>query len=191
MKRRVIKIGGSLLLRSDLSALVDRWIARQSPAENLLIVGGGELIDAIRRLDHVHALNGDDVHWLCVDLLGATFQIARKLWPSAPFVDDAQSLVQRLEHGFVIQRPTLIMVSCFYRRGCDTVLPNDWRTTSDAIAAHLGMMVGADEVVLLKSCAVDATAGLDRLVADGVVDASLPLVGLSDGVLRVESLATT
>ena len=49
--RRVIKLGGSLLLRNSLRRDVLNWLSNQPPAKNIVIVGGGKIIDAVRDLD--------------------------------------------------------------------------------------------------------------------------------------------
>ena len=70
--RRVVKVGGSLLTRTDLQSKLTEWLDRQGKAQHLLVIGGGELIDAIRRLDRIRPADSSDVHWQCIDLLDVT-----------------------------------------------------------------------------------------------------------------------
>lgn len=181
--RRVVKLGGSLLVREDLVDRLHRWYTAQRAAETLLIVGGGELIDAIRRLDRVRPGDPAAVHWRCVDLLRATFETVTEWFPGwAVIASDAQ-FHQQLRDGFARDRPTLVSVSAFYRRDSAAGLPEDWRTTTDAIAAFLAHQVDADELVLLKSCEVDASADPTDLAAQGIVDPAFPLT--AEGVPKV------
>ncbi len=46
-----MKLGGSLLNCPHTVADLEQWLAAQSPQQTLLIVGGGELADAVRCLD--------------------------------------------------------------------------------------------------------------------------------------------
>ncbi|MGB1707369.1 MAG: hypothetical protein ACPHF4_06055, partial [Rubripirellula sp.] len=81
--RRIIKIGGSMLLREHLTTAVNQWLAAQSAGQTLIIIGGGKLIDAVREFDQQHAMPPQQTHWTCVDLLSVTAHFAADLfgWP--------------------------------------------------------------------------------------------------------------
>ncbi len=49
MSLRVIKLGGSLLTLPDWHERFLHWLAKEPPATNLLVIGGGELVDCLRR----------------------------------------------------------------------------------------------------------------------------------------------
>ena len=54
--RRVVKLGGSLLDRQDLQVCLPQRISqwdssRDTTADIFIVVGGGELVDAVRRHD--------------------------------------------------------------------------------------------------------------------------------------------
>ena len=189
--RRVVKVGGSLLLRDDLPAALPRWLATQSEAETLIVVGGGELIDAVRRLDQIRSGDSIEIHWLCVELLETTRQLFAQ-WFDWPSVCTADELDAASESGFSRQLPTLVAVKAFYGRrlvGHQRVaMPLDWRTTTDAIAALLAMRTRADELVLLKSCDVDPRASIEQLAIDRVVDEALPMVASQVKRVLVEKL---
>ena len=186
--RRVVKVGGSLLLRQDLPGALADWFERQRPAENIVIVGGGELIDAIRHLDAIRPGESSEVHWRCVDLLTITYQTLCDWFPHWEHVSNVESFERRVNFGFSSGKPTLVDVKAFYRRGDPSGLPLDWRTTTDAIAAVLGIKAIADEVVLLKSCDVSSSADIHDLASEGVVDDALPLVAAQVRSIRVEKL---
>lgn len=186
--RRVLKVGGSLLLRQDLQPALVEWLDRQSPAETLVIVGGGEVVDAIRRLDRIRPGNPVDIHWLCVDLLETTFSVFAS-WFDWDCIESPDSLRSRLLAGFSTQHPTLVAVNAFYDRGnANAEIPQDWRTTSDTLAALLALRTAADEIVLLKSCPVDPSASIQQLADLGIIDETLSLIESTIPPLRVESL---
>jgi aspartokinase-like uncharacterized kinase len=191
MMRRVIKVGGSLLLRTDLAEVLPRWISQQREAESLLIVGGGELIDAMRNLDKVCSVDPAEMHWMCVELLETTYQLFSE-WFHWPCIETAEAFQQADQTGFSVDTPTLVSVSAFYNRrsavAVDVDVPCDWRTTTDTIAALLARHVGAEELVLLKSCDVDPTASIEQLARSGVVDEALPGVASQATTIRVEKL---
>ncbi len=188
--RRVVKVGGSLIHRSDLTGALPRWFEAQPPAENLVIVGGGSLVNAIREIDSIRPGKPESTHWLCVDLLDCTFRLAAS-WFDWPAVADADQLAQSIEEGFEIDRPTLVAVRSFYGPDRDQgkrLLPSDWQTTTDSIAALLALVVNADELVLLKSCDVDSSLNYDQLAAAGIVDEAFPTVAEKVHRVRLEKL---
>ena len=90
--RRVIKLGGSLLEYGDLVGELRRWLAAQSPAQNLLVVGGGAMADAVRRADRLHGLGETAAHWLCVRAMGVNSRLIAALLPEADYVTSLDEL---------------------------------------------------------------------------------------------------
>lgn len=186
--RRVVKVGGSLLIRSDLKQALTTWLDSQSKAETLVVVGGGELIDAIRHLDRTHPGNPIETHWLCVDLLEATCRLCAS-WFDWKCVHTSETLQARIRDGFGVEVPCLISVSAFYdRSNAPKAIPQDWRTTTDTIAALLARIAAADELVLLKSCPTDPSASVQELADQGIVDEALPLIESTVPSIRVTTL---
>jgi aspartokinase-like uncharacterized kinase len=185
--RRVVKLGGSLLRRADLPERLSVWLAAQPPGETLVIVGGGELIDAMRRLDAVRPVDPATMHWRCVRLLRGTFETVRDWFPSWHVIESAAAFEAAIERGFATDAPTLISVPAFYHPGSaadSPPLPEDWRTTTDAIAGRLAVQVRAARVVLLKSCPVDPSADISELSRRGVVDQAI--AGIADRVPLID-----
>jgi len=75
----VVKLGGSLLSQPRWPEWLELWLGQQPPAAYLLIVGGGQAIDAMRHLDQTHTLDTAAMHWRCIRLLDATFEVAAEL----------------------------------------------------------------------------------------------------------------
>ncbi len=51
---RIIKLGGSLLTRSDWPSNLIAWVEKQVPMRNIVLVGGGLPADAVRAFDKAH-----------------------------------------------------------------------------------------------------------------------------------------
>ena len=187
---RVIKLGGSLLELPDLRSRFEAWFARQRPAVNVMIVGGGELVEAVRGIDQQQSLDAAFVHWVSIDLMATTAKLASEILGIGRLIATSQELsaflggIGTLGDG-AEPLVAVLQPSAYYcredaaRDGCD--LPEDWSCTSDSIAAWLATQVGACELVLLKSTAVDgecsrAVSGdqLELLSQSGVVDAAFP-----------------
>jgi aspartokinase-like uncharacterized kinase len=189
---RVVKLGGSLLTHEHLVPTMLDWVARQSPAQTLVVVGGGEIVDAVRTLDKKYPLPSAQVHWMCVDLLRATHLYAATMFPQWSSIDSVSKLrtvVATRDRG-----TSLVSISSFYGsdmpEGASTVaksLPSDWRTTTDALAGLLAVQVNADELVLLKSCEIPEV-GILELAMRGIVDETLPNLANLIPYIRVEQL---
>ncbi len=117
--RRVVKVGGSLLGREDLTIALPRWLERQAECETLMLTGGGGLVDAIRDLDAIRPGDPVRTHWICVELLDVTFRLMSN-WFDWPTVNTSAQLQQGLIEGFGIDRPTLVAVDAFYSREQDS-----------------------------------------------------------------------
>jgi aspartokinase-like uncharacterized kinase len=149
---RVVKVGGSLLDWPPLATVLPAWLVRQPPAWNVLIAGGGELADAIRRLDAAHALGDEAAHWLCIDALQIT---ARLLAAILGATEPANSLEDLPALQASAVQPVIFDPGEFLRHRESQLpgqtLPRDWSVTSDSIAARISHALAADELVLLKS----------------------------------------
>ena len=151
---RVVKVGGSLLRHQpeaqakDISATLLKWIAQQPPAINVLMAGGGEFADIIRRADATHNLGEETAHWLCVDALSITARLLAVIVNAAVVTEEKEL-------------PSLAASICVFNPGpflreiepriFATPLPHTWAVTSDSIAARLAEHLTASELVLLKS----------------------------------------
>ncbi len=186
--RRVVKVGGSLFVRRDLATALPAWIAAQSQAETIVIVGGGALVDAVRQIDQIHPGDPVKTHWRAIDLLQHTFEMCAELFDKWPRISDSGTLQRQQTQGFSTDNPTLVAVAAFLDRETRFDIPEDWRTTSDTIAAILAIRLGADELVLLKSCDVDPGSCVDEFAKQGMVDAALPSLARRLNRLRVEQL---
>jgi aspartokinase-like uncharacterized kinase len=147
----VIKLGGSLLGVDDLAPRLGRWLAAQAARANVMVVGGGSFADAIREAYRKHDLSEEAAHWLCVRILGVTAELVHRLLPESVLVRSFEELREVENQG----RLTLFETERFLREEEPVLspvpLPHCWGVTSDSIAARLAMLLGADELVLLKS----------------------------------------
>ena len=187
---RILKVGGSLFDMADLAVRLHSWLAEQAPAHHVLIAGGGPLANQIRQWHRLHPLGDEAAHWMCIDLTTVTAHLLHDRLPEIPLVEDDRLLCQRIgERGYTIFGPAN------WLRHSESALPGqplsrDWDTTSDAIAARLAIVLGADELVLLKSALPDGEARLPQLVADGYVDGMIGLLADELPPTRLVNLRT-
>lgn len=171
---RVVKIGGSLLTLQNVVDRVNAWLDTQPEATTLLVVGGGPTVDTIRDLAQLFSYTDEFLHWLCVDLLEASFQLVREQANCWNIISSREGLssIRRVHNR------SLVRIATFYSKdlvaGLPIPLPIGWQTTTDSLAALLAHVVAADELVLLKSCDVSDTENWESLAEMGIVDRAFP-----------------
>ncbi len=196
---RVVKLGGSLLDLSDLADRLRRWIRRQPPALNIILVGGGRLADAIRSADRLHSLGEDPAHWLCIRAMSLTAEMIAGLFDEIDLIreyDILRSLVKQRGQApricsepvpFVSPRSVIFDPEPFLRHdepACPgSPLPHGWHITSDSIAARLAVVLDADELVLLKSASPPAE-NFEQAARGGYVDEGFPSACLDVRAVR-------
>jgi aspartokinase-like uncharacterized kinase len=195
MDVRVVKLGGSLLDDADVAARYRRWLNTQRPARNVVIVGGGKLVEVLRRADRTHAINESLLHWLAIDCMGINARLVAGLLPEAELVAEwnglRRRLLQMLPEG---KSGTLVFdVTGFMRqiepRLPGTLLAHGWNVTSDSIAARVAAGLAAGELVLLKSALPSEEPQTTQALADiGYVDESFPTVAREVRMIRCVNL---
>jgi aspartokinase-like uncharacterized kinase len=178
---RVVKVGGSLFILPDLASRIKNWIKRQPPAINVLLAGGGELADTIRRADERHKLGESAAHWLCIEAMGVTSSWLATIgaWP---LFDTCERVIQLRSEQLVPKEATadvLVLDPRPFLKGPEPTvpgprLPQSWEVTSDSIGARLAGFLRADELVLLKSAPPPSWGPISELAESGYVDAFFP-----------------
>jgi aspartokinase-like uncharacterized kinase len=207
---RVIKVGGSLLDMPDLPKQLRDWLANQSLAHNVLVAGGGQLVEQVRRWHRgqppaeTERLDEVTAHWICIDLMSVTARLLHAWLPDLKYTAEMRLLERRM------QEPggTLFDVAKWLRSEEPTLpgtrLPCQWEVTSDSITARLAVALAADELVLLKSSwpkahgpktegskeegPVKEGQSLVALAEEGYIDRMLPLLAPELPPLRMVNL---
>jgi aspartokinase-like uncharacterized kinase len=165
----VVKVGGSLFDLPDLGRRLQNWLARQATAAILLIPGGGPAAEVVREYDRLFGLGEEQAHWLALMALALNAQLLSSLLPQAEVVPDIQALAPLWRDGKV---PVLDGYS-FARldEGKAGALPHCWTVTSDSLAARIARVMGAGELLLLKSTSLPAGMDWTEAGKRGLVDA--------------------
>ena len=170
----VVKVGGSLLEWENLERALQRWLASQSPARVVFVVGGGAPVDELRRYDQLHDLDAGDVHWAAVKIMSATAKVVASMLPGCPVVTRLKDIPSTSwpESTVVLDPYPFLRLD---EPACPgTKLAENWDVTSDSIAARLAEVSGAARLWLLKSSL--PPGGLDwQAAADiGFIDPEFP-----------------
>jgi len=143
MKRRVVKLGGSLLELRELAAKLKFWLHENGNMQNVIVVGGGDIANVIRRLDRTHGFLSQQSHELACKSMRLTASIVSYLIGEADLCRDEDELENS-------RTPTVIFDSSEWILQQPNV-PVSWDFTSDSIAARLATVLNAEELVLIKS----------------------------------------
>lgn len=173
IRTRVVKVGGSLFDLPDLADRLRRFLQDDADVCNLVVAGGGRLVDEVRRLDAIAPLDVRCAHWLCIDLMSVTARLlAERL------ATDVVPAEVALVSASYQPTATVVDVARWLREVEPTVsgakLTTGWEVTSDSIAARLAAAAVADELVLLKSALPTDENDLDSLARMGYVDTAFP-----------------
>ena len=170
MQRAVVKCGGSLLRSQAGPAALSRVLDELVDCYGglLVVVGGGEAADLVRRWHRRWNLADDTAHWLAVRAMQLNTHLLRALvCPQAPVIASMEGLDQ--EAPVVLADPEPLLREA--ERLTSWMLPASWDVTADAIAALLAAACRAETLVLVKQgqpmadlCHAERAGVVDRYV---------------------------
>jgi 5-(aminomethyl)-3-furanmethanol phosphate kinase len=166
--RLVVKLGGSLAASTSLAQWLHE-LTRNRSARFVVVPGGGPFADAVRAAQHAWQFNDQVAHAMA---LGAMDQFGQMLCGIEAGAVACTTRLQIgrawLEGGLPVWLPARLVSR-------ERRLARSWDVTSDTIAAWLAEALGANGLLLVKSCELPAD-GRDpvELAAAGIVDQALP-----------------
>ncbi len=183
----VVKVGGSLLDWNELPSRLSQFLTELANPRIVLIVGGGRAADFVRELDRVHSLGDSPSHHLAIRALDLTAHGLASLLPGLVVVHRESELRRVWASG---RRPVLAPRLMLERdaRDSDDPLPHSWDVTTDAISARLAILLGASELILLKSTSVPEGADRHEAARLGLVDPSFPTISRALSRVRYRNL---
>ncbi|RCS55968.1 hypothetical protein DTL42_00835 [Bremerella cremea] len=183
----VWKLGGSLFDLPDLAQRIRRLKAECYADFSVVIIpGGGEFADVVRRLDQNYQLSARDSHCLALEAMRINARmVANLLGESAALADPDQQqkrlqtwhasedTAKPMEVWDVINTWNLCLPALEERIA---PIPEDWTLTSDSIAALLAWYWQADRLVLCKSIDAPTTDDVHAWAKQGLVDLFFPQI---------------
>jgi aspartokinase-like uncharacterized kinase len=158
----VIKLGGSLL---DLDDLIQRLAvvrANRVAGAAVMIVGGAEAADVVRRFDRLYQLGERAGHWLAVRAMQFNAHVVAAAVGDSAMAGDENECGAAWRDGLLAVIDPLQWLQRDEMRG--VAVPHRWTFTSDSIAAHLASRLEATRLLMLKSRLLDRSDTVD----DGV-----------------------
>lgn len=169
----VVKVGGSLFDLPDLKPRLRRFVRNLKASRLLLVPGGGEPADYIRKLQPLHGFSEKRSHDLALAAMSFQGRILAEFFPRAPLAELPEEMAAAWASAKLpILEPTFMLE--LIELAHEVRLPKDWSFTSDSVAAAVAVYLQADKLILLKSCTAKPNRGWKELAADGVVDPQFP-----------------
>jgi aspartokinase-like uncharacterized kinase len=165
----VIKLGGSLLDLPELPGRLANFLADFARPRPIVVCGGGPTVDLIRAWDRLYAIGEEESHWIAVQALTLNALVLERVVPRLEHVQSPRDF-RRVWNA----EKTPLYDAYRFLKDLDEPspdpLPRRWRVTSDSIAARMATLLGASELVLLKSIALPGGTTIESAVEEGVVD---------------------
>ncbi len=181
--RRVTKLGGSLLNLPDLRGRLAQFLSCCVCEDVLWVIGGGGAADGVREFDSLHAIGAEAGHWMAVRAMQLNSFMIGQILPGALVVGHRGEAEDAWSGGRMPIADPYVWLQRDERAGL--TVPHRWSFTSDSIAAHIAIGVGAAHLTLLKSRIPSSDCPVSSAAEMGVVDedfewasASVPSVDL-------------
>lgn len=164
----VLKVGGSLSQTDALPELC-RQIGLLALRHDLLVVpGGGEFADLVRKYDRNYSLSETTAHHMAILAMDQYGFLLGELTPNSTLISDILGTDEAISGVVPILLPSRWLFE-------SDPLPHSWAVTSDSIAAWVAGQLKAPRLVLLKDVdglfsAGEAVGGFEKLAARMSVD---------------------
>jgi aspartokinase-like uncharacterized kinase len=169
----VVKIGGSL----NTDPLLPEWLellVQLGGGRVTLVCGGGAFADEVRRTQAHWRFDDLAAHNMAVLAMAQSAYMAWGLNPKLQLATNESEIRKVLHSGHT----ALWLPNEWLRSEPDG--DTNWDNSGDSIALGLARSLNAERLVVVKSCAIEPTAGLPGLAAAGILDRRF--LGLAEGV---------
>ncbi len=154
----VLKVGGSLSRGNGLNTLCEE-INRLGKERSLLVIpGGGDFADQVRKADRRYHLEQTAAHNMALLAMDQYGYVLHHLMRDCRLTHDLDIACTKAMSGETsILLPATIMMR-------EDPLPHSWHVTSDSIAAWIAARIGCARLILLKD--VDGLLNPNGIIAE-------------------------
>lgn len=139
----VLKIGGSLTKQPNSLVKLCKELSILAKTHRIVVVpGGGELADTVRRLYKTFTLSNVTAHKMAILAMDQFGLLLTDITPDAYFSYEIKKIKNNLETKLPIFLPSKLMF-------LEDPLENSWDVTSDSISAYFADKFEANELVLV------------------------------------------
>ncbi len=144
MNATVVKIGGSLSLYPEKLRALCLKISEISKEQKLIVVpGGGEFADVVRRLDKNFHLSSSTSHRMAILGMDQYGMLLSDLIPGSIMINK----LEEIEYYFDLNKLPIFLPSQLLLR--EDPLENSWDLTSDSIAVYIADRLQVTKVLLV------------------------------------------
>lgn len=146
LSRVVLKISGHLLrYPAALRALLGEVEELHNRVASFILVPGGSIfVDAVREAQGAVGFSDDVAHWMALKAMEVYGVYLSSVSGLAVEVENLEGVLGALRDGKI---PIVLPYKMLKERN---ELPHSWDVSSDAIAAYIGCLIGADVVAYAK-----------------------------------------
>jgi len=182
----VVKVGGSLFDLPGLGQRLHLWLRQDAPPNVVLVPGGGELAEAVRKLDRAQHLGEEHAHLLALGAVSVAASFLAALLPDGQVIPNLKAAAGCWKRGAL---PILDLAQFdLADRAQPGHLPHVWDVTSDSLALRAAIVAGAWRLILLKSVPLPANADWNEVSRQGIVDRYFPKALAAAKLLDVQAL---
>ena len=135
--KQVVKIGGSLF--PDYAIELAEKLKN---TDSLIILGGGEFANLIRKYDEKFHFSDETNHWRAIDCMDITAKLLCDKVPSAKLAFNLKEAYEISDEGFT----PIFIVSQFLKQ--NNPFKCSWEVTSDSIAAYVSHLLNAKLLIV-------------------------------------------
>ena len=157
---RIIKLGGSLLETEQMLDCLKRIV--ESTEQTVVVCGGGDFANQVRKAQKKWYFDDVAAHEMAILAMQQVAVMCQNL--QSEFVL-ARSITEIKNQHHIIWSPNIDELNAAKIRAT-------WDITSDSLAAWLAIKLNADELVIVKSCYVDAELTIEQLREQCIVDST-------------------
>lgn len=173
----VLKLGGSLLDLPDLMHRLEAFLQQPHVTRPVLVVGGGDAADAVRRFDAWYHLGPVVSHAAAIRAMSFNAHLVQAALRHGVIVPEPDQLESAWRGN---QRAIVEPITWLDRLAQqESTIPARWSFTSDSIAAHIAVHLQAARLILLKSTLPPTPCDVAEAARRGLVDADFPWVSAS------------
>jgi aspartokinase-like uncharacterized kinase len=158
----VIKLGGSLVAADTLLHCLNRIEQQYQGRAVVIVTGGGVFAEQVRVLQQHWGFDDNSAHAMAILAMQQTAWLVKALKDDFELVDSVNAILQ--------SPPKILIWSPDIDELNDAGIPATWDITSDSLAAWLANTLSADELIVIKSAAIDPQLSLAQLAERGIID---------------------
>lgn len=159
----VIKLGGSLDAGGELLECLDKVERDFQGLPTVLVPGGGLFADQVRSAQRRWHFGDGIAHQMALLAMQQMAFMYQGLKKGFGIAHNLADIGKMIPGQIAIWSPNIGELA-------KTPIPTNWDITSDSLAAWLAHYLGADELILVKSCQVDPGLGMFELARLNIVD---------------------